>query len=160
MKNNFSIFQLSKQVNSFITTVGVGKDTKENDSEEHEYDKNDQVITKAESEVRIFILLSIFAFVLNSLFLMCIYHMLIITREPKLKEYPDPAVVQKLPYLQVQFNNGSSEIVSFKNASSVYSSFSFSKQDFYFHYYYNQQNSFIHGKYGPPDNRTCSTDFL
>ena len=120
MKNNFSIFQLSKQVNSFINTVGVGKDTKENDSEEHEYDKNDQVITKAESEVRIFILLSIFAFVLNTLFLMCIYHMLIITRELKVKDYPDPAVVQKHPYLQVLFNNGSSEFVSFQNASSLF----------------------------------------
>ena len=120
VKNNFSIFQLSKHINSFINTVGIDKDTNENNSEEHEYDKHDQVITKPESEARIIILLSVITFSLNTVFLACILNMLMITKELELIQYPDPAVVQKHPYLQVHFNNGSSEFVSFQNASSLF----------------------------------------
>ena len=146
IKNNFSIFQLSKQVNSFINTVD--KDTVKKDSEEHEYDKHDQVITKAESEERIIVLLSVITFSLNTAFLACILNMLMITKEPKLIQYPHPAVVHKRPYLQVLFNNGSNQILSFHKTSLVFANFSFSEQDFYFYYHYNQQNSFVHGKYG------------
>ena len=75
VKNNSSIFQLSKQINSFINTVGIDKDTNENNSEEHEYDKHDQVITKVESEARIIILLTVIALSLNKVFLVCILNM-------------------------------------------------------------------------------------
>ena len=148
VKNNFSIFQLSKQINSFINTVGIDRNTNENNSEEHEYDKHDQVITKAESEARIIVLLSVITFSLNTVFLACILNMLIITKEPKLIQYPDPAVVHKLPYLQVLFKNGSNEIVSLQNTNLIHANFSFSEQDFYFYYHYKQQNSYIHGKFG------------
>ena len=82
--------------------------------------KHYQVITKVESEARIIILLSVITFSLNTVFLACISNMLMITIELELIQYPDPAVVQKRPYLQVLFNNGSSEFVSFQNASSAF----------------------------------------
>ena len=91
------------------------------------------MITKAESEVRIFILLSIFAFALNTLFLICIYHMLIITMEPNLENIQILQWFKKFRICKSCSTMDPVNLCHFRT-QVVHSSFSFCKQDFYLSY--------------------------
>ena len=69
---SFSIKQLSKQLHLFIQNTGMIRENNKNEikdeTQELEYNKNDQLISKSESNDRIIILLLIIATILSFIF--------------------------------------------------------------------------------------------
>ena len=131
-KNRLLTFNFSRNIDAFINAISTEKTI--SDNKEFEYDKHDDVITKAESEVRIIVLLSFTSIILSVGLLLSITRvviMLAIDKESEIILY-SYSRVQKKPYLHVLFNNGSNEVITFGNETiPIYNNYSFSQQDFY-----------------------------
>ena len=138
--------QLTK-LNNFI----INQETNEAKLEENvlEFDKNDQLISKSESECRIIAILGVVALI-NQFILSALTILLIDNLKHELKMLPFELPVQfKIPYLQVILNNGSVLLSHFKEDTFFNYQHQFDLPTFANYYYsfdYRGKMSYIHGK--------------
>ena len=138
--------QLAK-LNNFI----LNQDVKESKSDDNllEFDKNDQLISRTESEHRIFIILAITSFI-NCLIITTLS---IITNknarsEPNVVDVEIPTLF-KMPYLQAIHKNGSvfsSQFYTHLSSINFAHVFDLPLADLYSSFEYRQRLSYVHGK--------------
>ena len=114
-----------------------------------EYEKNDQLISRSESEHRIFVILAVLC-IIND----CILGIFVIISfekfQSKLDLVPTKIPVQfNLPYLQAIFKNGSVFSLSYGNGTFVGSNHEFdlpNEMDYYLTLEYDNKLSYVHGR--------------
>ena len=113
-----------------------------------EYEKNDQLISRSESELRIFIILSIVSSI-NNLILVVFTIILsrAFTNDLKFIDVDIPVQIMP-PFLKVIYKNGSVYSSYVKNRSYISSEYNFDlppDADYYYYFEYRDRHSYIHG---------------
>ena len=154
----FSIQQLSKQLNLFIQNTGLIREDNKNEIKDEtqnlEYNKNDQLISKSESNDRIIILLLVIATILSLIFQALIITAFISLTKAFGKLQVNIPIRMAKPYLQTIDSNGSIMIYEpyfFINGtfeqSYLVGNYSLPiLHDFYFSYEYRKEIIYLHGK--------------
>ena len=142
-KNLFSqISKLNKFIINHNTFVPQQKENV------FEFDKNDQLVSKYESEVRIVVILCVLS-MLNISILATLIITISEAIKNELKIIPiEIPTLSKVPYLQAIFKNGSVYSSQYKNHtfSNLKHNFNLpTAADFYFHFEYKEKMSYIHG---------------
>ena len=134
------------KLNNFILKVETNKGAPPDDNL-LEFDKNDQLISRSESENRISALLAMIGFI-NS----CIFNLLIIVSFINFGDNNEVIDVEipvkfKQPYLNAILKNGSVFSSHYNNFASFEYKFSLPNiADYYFSYERNQDLAYIHGR--------------
>ena len=157
-RKSFSIQQLSKQLNVFIQNTGIIRENSKNEikdeTQELEYNKNDQLISKSESNDRIIILLSIIATILSFIFQALIITAFISLTKANGKLQVNIPIRMAKPYLQTIDSNGTILIYepyfhkngTFQQSYLVGNYSLHILHDFYFSYEYRKEIIYLHGK--------------
>ena len=141
-----NLFSQISNLNKFI----INQDTIVAQHKENvlEFDKNDQLISKYESEVRISVILCVLS-VLNISILATLIITISETIKNELKIIPTEIPnISKMPHLQAIFKNGSVYSSEYKNRTFSKLKHEFDlpmAADFYFPFEYKEKMSYIHG---------------
>ena len=111
-----------------------------------EFEKNDQLISRSDSEFRLFVILGILS-IIENLVLLIITIFLSQINQSNLIDV-DIQVQFPQPHLKAIYRNGSVYSSYFKEGSFVTSEYEFdlpANADYYFYFEYRQRNSYIHG---------------